>query len=80
MSAVVASLVPTFLIIATGWLCRATGFVDEKHWAGLERGTYVLFFPALIINTLSRADLASVPVAGVGGALVGAIRRWPASS
>ncbi|HST94837.1 MAG TPA: AEC family transporter [Microvirga sp.] len=73
MSAVVASLVPTFLIIATGWLCRATGFVDEKHWAGLERGTYVLFFPALIINTLSRADLASVPVAGVGGALVGAI-------
>ncbi len=73
MSAVVASLVPTFLIIATGWLCRATGFVDEKHWAGLERATYVLFFPALIINTLSRADLASVPVAGVGGALVGAI-------
>jgi malonate transporter len=73
MSAVVASLVPTFLIIATGWLCRATGFVDEKHWAGLERGTYVLFFPALIISTLSQADLASVPVAGVGGALVGAI-------
>ncbi|MCB5176808.1 MULTISPECIES: AEC family transporter [Microvirga] len=73
MSAVFASLVPTFLIIATGWLCRATGFVDEKHWAGIERATYVIFFPALIIDTLSRADLGSVPVAGVGGALIGAI-------
>jgi predicted permease len=73
MSAVFASLIPTFLIIATGWLCRATGFVNEQQWAGLERVTYVIFFPALIIDTLSRADLSSVPVLGVGGALVGAI-------
>jgi hypothetical protein len=73
MSAVFASLIPTFLIIATGWLCRATGFVNEQHWAGLERVTYVIFFPALIIDTLSRADLSSVPVLGVGGALIGAI-------
>jgi malonate transporter and related proteins len=73
MSAVLASLIPTFLIIATGWLCRATNFVSEQHWAGLERVTYVVFFPALIIDTLSRADLSSVPVLGVGGALIGAI-------
>jgi len=73
MSAVFASLIPTFLIIATGWLCRATGFVGEQQWAGMERVTYVIFFPALIIDTLSRADLSSVPVLGVGGALVGSI-------
>ena len=73
MSAVFASLIPTFLIIATGWLCRATGFVGEAQWAGIERATYVIFFPALIIDTLSRADLGSVPVFGVGGALIGAI-------
>jgi predicted permease len=73
MSAVFASLIPTFLIIATGWLCRATGFVNEQQWAGMERVTYVIFFPALVIDTLSRADLSSVPVLGVGGALVGAI-------
>jgi malonate transporter and related proteins len=73
MSAVFATLVPTFLIIATGWLCRITGFVDDKQWAGLERVTFVIFFPALIIDTLARADLTSVPVLGVGGALVGAI-------
>ncbi|NBJ10152.1 AEC family transporter [Microvirga arsenatis] len=73
MSAVFASLIPTFLIIATGWLCRSTGFVSEQQWSGLERVTYVIFFPALIIDTLSRADLTTVPVLGVGGALVGAI-------
>ncbi|MCG7394006.1 AEC family transporter [Microvirga sp. ACRRW] len=73
MSAVFASLIPTFLIIATGWLCRATNFVSEQQWAGLERATYVIFFPALIIDTLSRADLSSVPVLGVGSALVGSI-------
>lgn len=73
MSAVFASLVPTFLIIATGWLCRTTNFVGEQQWHGIERATYVIFFPALIIDTLSRADLTSVPVLGVGGALVGAI-------
>jgi hypothetical protein len=73
MSAVFASLIPTFLIIATGWLCRTTNFVSEQQWAGAERVTYVIFFPALIIDTLSRADLASVPVLGVGGALVGSI-------
>jgi malonate transporter len=73
MSAVLASLIPTFLIIATGWLCRSTGFVGEQHWTGIERATYVIFFPALIVDTLSRADLSSVPVLGVGGALIGAI-------
>jgi len=73
MSAVFASLIPTFLIIATGWLCRTTNFLSEQQWAGLERATYVIFFPALIVDTLSRADLTSVPVLGVGGALVGSI-------
>jgi predicted permease len=73
MASVFASLIPVFLIIATGWICRATGFVDDKQWIGLERITYVIFFPALIIHTLAQADLASVPILGVGGAMSGSI-------
>jgi malonate transporter len=73
MLAVFASLVPVFLIIALGWTARATGFVEERHWVGLERVTYVIFFPALILDTLARADLGSAPVAGVGGALIGSV-------
>lgn len=73
MASVLASLVPVFLVIMAGWLARATGFVEEKHWPGLERVTYVVFFPAIIILTLARADLSHVPVFGMGGAMIGGI-------
>jgi malonate transporter len=42
----------------------------ETQWHGLERLTYYVLFPALLIQTLVKADLSSVPVAGVGGALL----------
>jgi malonate transporter and related proteins len=73
MGPVLASLISVFLVIVLGWLTRVTGFVADGHWAGLERVTYVILFPALVINTLAGADLASVPLAGVAGALVVAI-------
>ena len=73
MASIFASLIPVFLIVAVGWMSRVTGFVEEKHWAGMERIAYVVFFPALVIETLARADLSSVPVLSVGGALIGAI-------
>jgi predicted permease len=41
----------------------------ETQWHGLERLTYYVLFPMLLIQTLVKADLAKVPVAGVGGAL-----------
>jgi predicted permease len=73
MSAVFASLVPIFLVILVGWASRATELVTEEKWAGMERVTYVVFFPALVIDTLARADLGAVPVVGVGAALVASI-------
>ena len=57
MASVLASLVPVFLVIIAGWAARVTGFVEERHWPGLEKVTYVVFFPAIIIHTLARADL-----------------------
>jgi predicted permease len=73
MPSVIDSLVPVFLVIATGWLVRVSGFIADENWSGLEKVTYYIFFPAIIVDTLARADLGSVPVLGVGGALVGAI-------
>jgi malonate transporter len=67
------SLLAVFLVIATGWITRLTGLIQDQHWGGVEKVTYFIFFPALIIDTLARADLAAVPVLGVGGALIGAI-------
>ena len=73
MIPVIDSVIPVFLLIATGWLARVSGLIEERHWTGIEQATYFIFFPAIIIDTLARADLGSVPVLGVGGALVGAI-------
>jgi malonate transporter len=88
MSFVLASLVPVFLLIATGWATRVTRAIDEAHWAGFERVTYFVLFPALITETLARADLRSTPILPVAGSLLGAIavvvvilfstRRWMA--
>jgi len=42
----------------------------DTQWHGLERLTYFVLFPMLLIQTLVKADLTKVPVAGVGGALL----------
>src|SRR3954454_7757448 len=67
------SLLPVVLLIATGYLSRVGGLIEASSWTGIERLTYFVFFPAVIIQTLARADLSSVPLLGVGGALIGAI-------
>jgi predicted permease len=73
MPPITDSLMPVFLVIAIGWLARLSGFIADKDWSGLEKVTFYVFFPAIIIDTLARADLRAVPVLGVGGALVAAI-------
>jgi predicted permease len=73
MASVIDSVIPVFLLIATGWLARVSGLIEDKHWSGIEKATYFIFFPAIIIDTLARADLGSVPMLGVGAALIGAI-------
>ena len=52
MGSVFAGLIPVFLIILAGWAARISGFVEERHWPGFERVTYMIFFPALVIDTL----------------------------
>jgi predicted permease len=73
MASVFNSLSPVFLLIATGYLSRVGGLVEAEAWTGIERLTYFVLFPAVIVQTLVGADLSSVPLLGVGGALIGAI-------
>lgn len=73
MIAVVAALVPVFLLIVTGYLLRRWLISEDAHWLGLERLLYYVMFPALLIESLSRADLSKVPVLAVGGTLLAAV-------
>ena len=70
MLTVFASLVPVFLLIVLGYLLRRILLPKDDHWIGLEQLVYYVLFPALLIDTLGRANLSSVPVAGVGGAVL----------
>jgi malonate transporter len=55
------AIAPVFLIIATGYLLFRTRVVDEAIWSAIEHVCFYLLFPFLIIRTLSRANLGSVP-------------------
>ena len=70
MGIVVAALLPVFLLIVLGFALKRSLMRLETQWHGLERLTYYVLLPALLIQTLVKADLAKVPVAGVGGALL----------
>src|SRR6201996_5972376 len=57
-------------MIVIGTVLKKTLMPQDSRWQGLERLTYYVLFPALLIQTLVKADLSKVPVAGVGGALL----------
>lgn len=70
MLTVFAALVQVFLLIVLGYLLRRILLPQDAHWTGLEQLVYYVLFPALLIETLGRANLASVPVTDVGGAVL----------
>jgi malonate transporter and related proteins len=70
MEIVIAALLPVFLLIVLGLVLKRTLMPQETQWHGLELLTYYVLFPMLLIQTLVKADLTRVPVAGVGGALM----------
>ena len=70
MAVVSAALLPVFFLIVLGFILKRTLIRPETQWHGLERLTYFVLLPVLLIQTLVKADLTRVPVAGVGGALM----------
>ena len=70
MGSVLGALAPVFLLIVLGFALKKGLMRLDTQWHGLERLTYYVLFPALLIETLVKADLGKVPVAGVGGALL----------
>jgi malonate transporter and related proteins len=70
MLLVLDSLIPVLAVIATGWAFRASGFLTEADARGLERVTYYIFIPAIVIYTLALSDLGQVPVLRVTVTLI----------
>jgi malonate transporter len=69
MAVVVSALLPVFLLIVLGFILKRALIKPDVQWQGLERLTYYVLFPVLLIQALVKADLTKVPIGGVGGAL-----------
>lgn len=73
MSVVLGALVPVFLVIALGAVLKRGLLPEASHWIALERLTYFILFPALLVVSIAKADLGEVAVTEVATALLGAI-------
>jgi len=54
------ALVPVFLLIILGFILSRSPISSESMWRDLEKLTYYLFFPALLVTRLSSADVLGV--------------------
>lgn len=67
------AIAPIFLIIALGHLLFRTRVAGEQVWSAIEHICFYLLLPTLIVRTLSRANLTSVPILDFMLVLVSAI-------
>lgn len=73
MLQIILVILPVFLLIFLGHLCRRRAFPGEGFWAPAERLTYFLLFPALLVITLAEADFSELAVLPMTLAVVGAV-------
>ncbi|MEJ2466866.1 MAG: AEC family transporter [Candidatus Thiodiazotropha sp.] len=58
---IVTALLPILSLILLGLALKQIRFIPDEAWAGMERLTYFLLFPALLIHTLGRQRLDGIP-------------------
>lgn len=62
MGPVLDATLPIFLLILVGFALRWRGFVERPAWEAIEKLTYLVLFPALLIRTLATTDFGSLPI------------------
>jgi predicted permease len=70
MNVVANALLPVFLIIALGVVLKRTLLPSDEAWQSIERLTYFVLFPALLIVTTGTADLTGIPGRDMAIALI----------
>ncbi|SDG88126.1 AEC family transporter [Roseospirillum parvum] len=66
MANITLAIAPVFLVILLGFVLRKAALVEAALWSPMERLTYIVTFPALLISNLAGADLAGLPWQRVG--------------
>ena len=63
---IIEPLIPIFCIIVLGFAVSRTPVSSRSVWEGLERLTYYLFFPALLISRLSATRFEAAKLLDIG--------------
>lgn len=73
MFTISVALFPVFLIILLGYGFVRTDFPGQAFWPLLEKMTYFVLFPILLVHHLSTAPLRSLAIAPMSSALITAL-------
>ncbi|MFK5980151.1 MAG: AEC family transporter [Rhizobiaceae bacterium] len=65
MAVVFEGLLPVFLLIGLGTFIKYIKLIPVDNWGGLERLSFFVFVPALMINALYKADFSQISFGGV---------------
>ncbi len=57
MQAIIGALLPVFGVVLLGFFLKRYGFPEATFWPQADRITYYVFFPSLLVNKLSTANL-----------------------
>lgn len=58
MGQIITALFPVFSLLMIGNILRRTHFLGESFWSQVEKFTYYILFPALLIHKLGHADIS----------------------
>ena len=61
MGSFATALTPVLVLILVGFGIKRAAFLPEDTWPGMEKLTYFVLFPALLVGTLGNQSLDGVP-------------------
>jgi len=61
MNHFVVALVPVLVLIFIGYCLKRVHFIGDEIWAGIEKLTYYVMFPALLIFNIGRQNVQGAP-------------------
>ncbi|MFZ0257153.1 MAG: AEC family transporter [Gammaproteobacteria bacterium] len=73
MGSTAAALLPIVAPILLGFALRKSRFLSDEAWAGMEKLTYFVLFPCLLVRTLGAQTLVGVPWAGMLSVVAGTL-------
>lgn len=73
MNAFTIALIPIMALILAGYVLKRINFMPEQSWSGMEKLTYFILLPALLVRTLGNQSLEGIPWPAMLGVVIGVL-------